>query len=199
MSTRATTIYERNGYFERVLEPGDDVSSPHVYTKTDGDLKTDYIKFDTIVCYVQNVSIDSYSFQENNPVWYVNLYVLSNWQLRKIRVRLFTSVGMGIMDRLENVAVQKELEIRIGHKEENGRIKSFIWMNQAGNRVAKLYTKSNPGNKPQWKQMELPTGQTIYDKTDQLNFYRKIAETLSSQFKMMRITSKDNEAGHVQR
>ena len=77
---------------------------------------------------------------------------------------------------LPNVDLTKDLTITPTSKEENGKIKTSLFVNQGGEALKHFYTKGDPKGLPQWKQIEVK-GQKQWDNTEELDFLWNMVKT----------------------
>jgi hypothetical protein len=171
------SIYVRtaNGWFYREALPGDDLQSEHMITreKKNG-ARVDEMRFNILGGYIQDLFVTDMEYQ-GRTLYFINVKILSDTdgKMRHLKIEMFNSVALGILDRIENVIIEEPVEIRTGFKDD----RSFSWIVQNGENVKKKYTKENPGDKPDWKPFEI-NGKTEWDKTEQRNWWISKVRTL---------------------
>jgi len=177
MVTRPVLVRPVKGLWRREALPGDDVSSSQMVTRElkDG-RKVDEWTFNEIEGYIIDIFHNSYEFKE--LVHFVNIDLhIGDGEMRRVKIALFDRVAQNIMDRIENVKLDRPMAIKIGYSDE----KSFSWIVQDGEKVAKRYTKDEPGDKPKWNKIDLPGGKTHWDQTEQLHFWQRKIKEISTQ------------------
>lgn len=106
-----------------------------------------------------------FSFQDGGEVYHLQLSYTN-------------SFAKGILRMLPNVDLSKEMKVQPQVKEVDGKNKSSIFINQAGQSIKHAYTKDAPNGLPPMTQVVVK-GEKIWDDTDQLDFlYQMVMNTI---------------------
>jgi hypothetical protein len=179
-----TRVGVRKGWFYREVEPGDDLASPYIKTRErDNGSRVDELFFNQIEGHIQDLFITRAEFS-GKVVHFMHLRLLmSDGKRRNIRIDLFHSVAQGILNRIENIDFEQPFMICVAAKED----RSFSWVLQNGAKVPSKYSRAHPGDKPEWRKVEID-GETKYDKSEQRKWWMTKVEQLSSQIKLLKVT-----------
>jgi hypothetical protein len=77
---------------------------------------------------------------------------------------------------LPNIDTSKEMKLSSSSKEENGKKKHSLFINQDGVALKHFYTKENPNGIPQWEQLTVK-GVQVWDNTKELEFLENMVKT----------------------
>lgn len=77
---------------------------------------------------------------------------------------------------LPNVDTSKEIKFSTSTKEENGKKKHSLFLNQDGVALKHFYTKEHPNGIPQWEQV-MVKGVQVWDNTKELEFLENMVKT----------------------
>lgn len=81
----------------------------------------------------------------------------------------------GVLNSLPNADLSKPVRISPSNKDD----KSTCFVSQSGSPVKWAFTKDNPNGMPQLKKVRF-NGKDQWDKTDQIEFYKKLIDKLNS-------------------
>lgn len=163
-------IYIRpaSGWFYRELLPTDDITSPHVKTREREDgSRIDEIRFNCIEGWLCDIYITSRG-PADDPTTYLNVELYDeSADISVIQARLNSQAGDGILLSIENMSMDEPLAIRVALGKKLPQAKkapTYCWLEQHSRTVPRLYTKDNPGDKPQWTSFKGPDGSVHWDK-----------------------------------
>jgi len=86
------------------------------------------------------------------------------------------SLANALLKILPNADLTKEMKLSPSQKEENGKIKTSLFVNQDGVALKHYYSKEHPNGLPEWKQIVVK-GEKVWDSTDQLVFLENMVMT----------------------
>lgn len=105
-----------------------------------------------------------------------NFYFVDQKETYILQLSYNNSLANTLLKILPNVDLTKELKLSPSQKEENGKVKTSLFVNQDGVALKHFYSKDNPNGLPQWKQIVVK-GEKVWDSTDQLVFLENMVMT----------------------
>jgi hypothetical protein len=111
---------------------------------------------------------------EYGKAW--NFYFQDTKEVYILQLSYNNSLANTLLKILPNVDLTKELKLSPSQKEENGKIKTSLFVNQDGVALKHYYSKEHPNGLPQWTQIVVK-GEKVWDSTDQLVFLENMVMT----------------------
>jgi hypothetical protein len=105
-----------------------------------------------------------------------NFYFQDSGEVYILQLSYNNGFANALLKMLPNADLTKEMKVSPSMKEENGKIKSSLFVNQDGKPLKHFYTKDNPNGFPQWTQITVK-GEKVWDSTDQLKFLEEMVNT----------------------
>jgi hypothetical protein len=88
----------------------------------------------------------------------------------QLQMRLDSGYGRAFCNMVEEIDLSQPFKVTPTYKEEDGKKRSGMFINQNGKALKWKYTKNHPGNLPEMKKVMFK-GKEVWDNTDQQAFY----------------------------
>ena len=164
---RSIYINQREGRFERLAIPEDDLSKLITRTTEAGN-KYDVFIFDYVEAYITRYAKVVRTFNNKDvPTLQVYLHMPGEIQ-RVLQVHWRSKSATDILQRMESIDYTQPVWIKSGLDRDTER--GFIYMKQGAKNVPMLYTVSEPGDRPQWEQ-KMINGETVWDRTEEFKWW----------------------------
>jgi len=111
---------------------------------------------------------------EYGKAW--NFYFQDTKEVYILQLGYNNGFANALLKMLPNADLTKEMKVSPVSKEENGKVKSSLFVNQDGVALKHAYTTDNPIGLPQWTQITVK-GEKVWDSTDQLKFLENMVMT----------------------
>lgn len=111
-----------------------------------------------------------------------NFYFIDGNEYIKLKVSCNSSVASGILVRLENIIIDKNLAIELyffPKDNENPKDRTALNIFQEDKKLDKVYTKDAPGKLPQPVEVTI-NNKTEWDWSDQLNYWSVLIKDMAS-------------------
>lgn len=117
--------------------------------------------------------------EEFNGNAYENLEISMNVNTEtfKVKAKLDSGYGRAIINTLSNADLSQTVKIEPTYVEDTKKSGAFV--SQRGAALKWKYTKKEPNGLPEMKQV-IVNKKTIWDKTEQLDFYKKVVGELNA-------------------
>ena len=98
-----------------------------------------------------------------------NFYFHDSGEVYILQLSYNSSFANAFLKMLPNVDLAREMRVSPSSKEEGGKLKTSLFINQNGVALKHYYTKDHPNGLPIWTQIVVK-GEKVWDSTDQLKF-----------------------------
>ena len=105
-----------------------------------------------------------------------NFYFQDQKEVYILQLGYNNGFANAFLKMLPNADLTKEMKVSPVMKEDNGKMKSSLFVNQDGVALKHFYTKDKPNGLPVWKQITVK-GEKVWDSTDQLKFLEDMVMT----------------------
>ena len=85
-------------------------------------------------------------------------------------------LAKAFLKMLPNIDVSKEMKLSPSQKEEDGKTKTSLFVNQDGQSIKHAYTRENPNGMPQMEEITVK-GEKVWDDTKQIAFLHDMVNT----------------------
>ncbi len=109
-----------------------------------------------------------------------NFFFMDGNEYIKVKVSAGSSVASGIMVRLENILLEKSIDIELyffPKDKENPKERTHLNIWQDGKKLGKVYTKDNPGKLPQPVEREI-NNEMVWDWTEQRKYWSSLIKSM---------------------
>lgn len=162
---------KREGFVEKVVET------------SDGRKITKYVQeFNYVSGELCDVQVEDTDYGRR---WLVK--VCDGDEIYNIAFKYSSGYSKSFLNQVENVDLSKPVQITCSVKEveKNGKTipNTSMWIRQGDEWVGFKYTKDNPGDRPQLKELTVK-GEKVWDDTDQLKYYEDTVTKLFNNHKL---------------
>jgi hypothetical protein len=177
-----------NGKFELSLKEKREGFTEKMVETSDGRKITKYVKeFSFVSGQICDLVVEDTDYGRR---WLVK--VCDGDEVYNIAFKYSSGYSKSFLNQIENVDLSKPVTITCSVKEieKNGKTipNTALWIRQNEEWVGFKYTKDNPGNRPELKELTVK-GEKIWDDTDQLKYYEAITTKMFNEYKLNSATS----------
>lgn len=172
-----------NGKFELSAKEKREGFTEKVVETSDGRKITKYVQeFNYVAGELCDILVEDTDYGRR---WVVK--VCDGDEMYNIAFKYSSGYSKSFLNQVEKVDLSKPVQITCSVKEveKNGKTipNTSMWIRQNDEWVGFKYTKDNPGNRPQLKELTVK-GEKIWDDTDQLKYYEDTITKLFNNHKL---------------